>query len=198
MSAPDFNREDFTQALLGLLPRGRVWPRDLNTTIRSTMGGLSVTYERSQARANNLLIDAFPASTVELLPDWEASLGLPDPCAGPQPTIEARRAQVVARLTADGGQSVPYLIEFARRLGYVITIEEFAAFRAGESHAGDPVNGADWANAWAVHAPLHTIQWFRAGVGAAGEPLAYWSNDVLECEIETVKPAHTVVVFKYT
>jgi uncharacterized protein YmfQ (DUF2313 family) len=198
MSAPDFNREDFAQQLLALLPRGKVWPRDLNTTIRSVMDGLAVTYERGQARANNLLVDAFPASAVELLSDWEASLGLPDPCAGPQPTIEARRAQVVARLTASGGQSVAYFIAFAKQLGYAITIEEFAPFRTGESSVGDPLNSADWANAWAVHAPLHTVQYFRTGVAAVGEPLAYWSNDVLECELNTVKPAHTELIFKYT
>jgi uncharacterized protein YmfQ (DUF2313 family) len=50
------------------------------------LSGFTPAFERLTARANNLLIDAFPGSTYELLPEWEATLGLPDPCAGEAPT----------------------------------------------------------------------------------------------------------------
>lgn len=198
MAGPDFSADDFADAMTALLPRGRVWPRDLDTTIRETLMGLSPTYARNQERGNYLLVDGFPTTTVELLPEWEASVGLPDPCAGPSPTIEARRAQVVARFAADGGQSPAYMIAFALALGYVITVTEYAPFRVGINRVGQPLYGQDWAYAWAVNAPLNQVHYFRASVGAVGEPLAYWSNAVLECELNSVKPSHTVLIFQYS
>lgn len=197
MLAPALLAQNFARALRALLPRGRAWSRDDDTTQFATLMGLAPTYERSTTRGNNLLVDSFPASTLELLPEWEASLGLPDPCAGISPTIAARRAQVVARFSALGGQSVAYYVAFAARLGYTITIDQYAPFRAGVNRAGDALQGVDWFYAWAIHSPLNTVNYFRAGVDAAGEPLAFWSNLVLECEMADVKPAHTTLIFKY-
>ncbi|WP_244933763.1 putative phage tail protein [Pandoraea apista] len=100
------------------MPRGAVWPRDPDALQTKVIRGLSSIYAQNTARANNLLIDSFPGTAFELLPEWEKTLGLPDPCAGVAPTIEARRAQVVARLAAVGGQSVAYFIQLATNLGY--------------------------------------------------------------------------------
>ncbi|KWT89364.1 MULTISPECIES: putative phage tail protein [unclassified Variovorax] len=198
MGAPFFSAADYLAALQALLPRGRVWPRDADAVQTKALIGLAPTYERQNARSNQLLIDAFPASTIELLPEWEETLGLPDPCAGPSPTIAARRAQVVARITSLGGQSVPYFIAYALALGYVITITEFIPARVGIARAGDPLRGVDWAHAWQVNASLHTVVRARVGISQAGEPLAYWNNTVLECELREVMPAHTVLIFSYT
>ncbi len=198
MPAPLYSAEDFTRALQALLPRGRVWPREEDTEQTTTLKGLAPSCERLNARANNLLIDGFPASTLELLPEWEATLGLPDPCAGEAATLQQRRNQVVARFIAGGGQSIPYFIDFAADLGYSITITQYAPFRAGHSHAGDPCGSEDWFFTWAVNAPLNTITYFRAGQSTAGEPLASWGNDVLECELNAIKPAHTILQFHYS
>lgn len=198
MLAPRYLGADYRNVLQGLIPRGRVWPRDPDAVLTDLLSGLAPIYERSNGRAADLLIDVFPATTDELLPEWEKSLGLPDPCAGPAATIQARRAQVVAKLTNSGGQSVAYFIDYAAKLGFVITITEYAPFRAGHSHAGDPAAGPDWAHTWAVNAALNTIIYFRAGQSSAGEPLASWGNEVLECELNTIKPAHTVLQFHYS
>lgn len=198
MLAPNLTAMDYARALRALLPFGRVWPRDDDTTQFKLMTALGYTLSRLTLRSNNLLVDSFPSTTIELLPEWEASLGLPDPCAGASPTIEARRAQVVARFATSGGQSRAYFIAFAGALGYTISIQDFAPFRAGVSHAGDPLYGADWAYTWAILAPLNTVQYFRAGNSTAGEPLAYWSNLVLECELNSVKPAHMILQFRYS
>lgn len=197
MPAPNYTFMDYARQMRAMLPRGRLFQRDDDTVQFSLMLALSHTWDRFTARSNNLLVDAFPATTLELLPEWEATLGLPDPCAGPSPTVEARRAQVVARFAAEGGQSRAYYVSFAAALGYTIDIQNFAPFRAGQSRAGDPCYDQQWCYVFAVLAPLNTVQWFRAGIGAAGEPLAYWSNTVLECEINAVKPAHMLALFEY-
>jgi uncharacterized protein YmfQ (DUF2313 family) len=197
MPAPLYSANDFTRALQAKLPRGRVWPRDEDSEQTGTLKGLAPSCARFNARANDLLVDAFPASTLELLPEWEKTLGLPDPCVGPSPTIEQRRAQVVARFIADGGQSVAYFISVAAALGYTIAITQFAPFRFG-SRFGQPLCGDVWANVWQVNAPNFTIEFFQFGVSGFGEPFAFWGNSVLQCELQRLSPAHTKLLFSYS
>jgi uncharacterized protein YmfQ (DUF2313 family) len=189
---------DFLAAFQRLMPRGKVWPRDADATQTQALAGLMPTYVRSQDAANGLLVDAFPATAVQLLPEWEYTLGLPDPCAGLSPSIGQRQAQVVARLTGRGkNQSPNFFINFAATLGYAITITQFSPFRSGKSAAGDPANGIAWAFAWQINAPQFTIEYFRAGE-AAGEPLASWGTTVLQCEMQRLAPANTVLMFNYS
>lgn len=195
MAAPQYTAGDFLSALQALMPRGRVWPRDPDATQAKVLAGLTKIYERQTIRSGQLLDDAFPLTTYELLPEWEETLGLPDPCAGEAPTVAARRAQVLARLKAQGGQSISYFIAFAADLGYTITITQYVPARAGNLRAGQPVCGNDWAHAWTVTSASYTVNYARASVLAAGEPLAYWGDTVLTCELSAVKPAHTVLLF---
>jgi uncharacterized protein YmfQ (DUF2313 family) len=100
MIPPNYTAADFLKALQGLMPRGRLWPRDADAVQTQVLAQLAPSYARSTARANYLLVDAFPATTYELLPEWESTLGLPDPCAGVAPTIPLRQAQALARFVA--------------------------------------------------------------------------------------------------
>jgi len=198
MSAPNYSAADYLAAMQALMPRGRVWPTESGTVQTQVLSGLVQTYARHNARATNLLIDAFPSSTEELLPEWEATLGLPDPCAGLAPTIQLRRAQVMARFTGTGGQSSQYFVQMAATLGYAITITQFAPFKFGQTTFGTQMYGADWAFAWQVNAPSFSINRFQFGVDGFGEPLATWNNNVLQCELQNAAPAHTTLMFNYS
>ncbi|PXX49363.1 YmfQ family protein [Aquitalea magnusonii] len=198
MPAPNYSAADYLAAMQNLLPRGKAWPREPGATMTQGIFGLAPTYERQHARANNLLIDAFPASAYELLPEWEAAVGLPDPVLGLAPAVQGRRQQVVARLTAIGGQSAAYYRQLAGALGYSITVTNYAPFRCGQSAAGQPAGSQDWCHVWSVNAALNTIIRFAAGQSGAGEPLASWGNAPLQSQIQSAAPAHTVVQFHYS
>jgi uncharacterized protein YmfQ (DUF2313 family) len=197
MPAPNYSAADYLSAMQALMPRGRVWPKDADATQTQVLSGLVQVYARNTARGNHLLVDAFPATAVELLPEWEQTLGLPDPCAGPAPTIQARQAQVLARFVGNGGQSQAYYIGYAANLGYTVTITQFTPFRAGQQRAGSPCGNQDWAFTWQINSALNTITYFRAGLSGAGEPLESWGNAVLQCELSALKPAHTYLNFAY-
>jgi uncharacterized protein YmfQ (DUF2313 family) len=196
--APIFTTEDYLQALEKLLPRGPVWQTDPDSIQAKTERGLVAAWWRVNVADYNLLVDAFPASAVGLLPEWEATLGLPDPCIGEGGTISQRQKLVVAKLTNGGGQSAQYYIDLLASYGYAITITNFSPFRAGQSHAGDPLGGPWSFYTFQVNAPLNSIAYFRAGAGRAGDPLQTWGNAVLECIVNELKPAHVVVVFSYS
>jgi uncharacterized protein YmfQ (DUF2313 family) len=190
MLAPTYTAMEYLWAFQRLLPRGRIWHRAWGTVQAEQLLTLMPTWARLSGRANDLIVDAFPCSTSSLLPEWEASLGLPDPCTGPLATIQERVAAVCAKFTSRGGQSVDYFIAVCEALGYPgVTIDEFP-----------PTSGTDpgLVYQWRVniYAPTGTV-WFRAGTSAAGEPLASWGSTVLECTLEALKPAHTTIVFAY-
>ncbi|MGE0109749.1 MAG: YmfQ family protein [Bdellovibrionales bacterium] len=197
MSAPSFTVSDFKRALKALLPRGRVWPSEEGTIQDQLVSGLAVGQVRITSRANNLLKDAFPATALELLTDWEKTLALPDSDLPAPETLQARHAFVVAKFIGLGGQSVSYYKRYAKRLGYEIEVRQYTPFRAGQSCAGDPVCSQEWAHRWDIITNLNTKTLFRAGLSCAGEPLAYWNDEVLEKALEKVKPAHTVLRFFY-
>ena len=198
MSAPNYSADDFLAAFKNLIPRGAVWPQDSDSVLDLTIATLAPTWARHTQRNNYLLQDAFPSPSVEVLPEWEETLGLPDSCAGASPTLQGRQSQVVARLTGNGGQSIPYMIAYAAALGYTITISEYAPFRIGQDRTGERLNGPAWAHAWSIHAAATTVRPFRLGVSAMAEPLESWGNAILECELAEIKPAHTVLTFIYS
>lgn len=195
--APALTEDDFLGALQSYLPRGKAWPRDPGTVLSKLLRGFAVGFARVHARALALLKDAFPAGTEELLPEWEASLGLPDPCAGEQPLISDRQAQVVARFAFTGGQSVPYFIRYAGQLGYAVTITEFSPSRFGRPF-GLPFGGDAWAYHWEVDAPSFSIHPFLFGADVFGTPFRSWDNAVLQCELQRLKPGHTTLSFLYS
>jgi uncharacterized protein YmfQ (DUF2313 family) len=198
MLAPNLLTPDFVRAFQALMPRGRIWNQGGPYGAQAgTVTGLMGCYEAQTARSNNLLVDCFPATSYELLPEWEATLGLPDPCAGTPPSTQARRAQVVARLTNSGGQSAAYFIQQAAALGYTVTVTNYAPFRTGQSRCGMQLGNKDWFFTWSINAPLDSITYFATGQSTAGDPLATWGNDVLECEMNALKPAHTILQFHY-
>lgn len=196
-SAPVYSVADYLGALQKLLPQGRAWNNEPTSVQAMVEAGLVAATQRVNVSDAQLLVDAFPSTTNFLLPEWEAALGLPDPCAGEAPTISARQGQVLARFTDTGGQSAARFIALAAQLGYTVTTTMFAPFRAGQSHAGDPLGGPYSFFTWQVNAPLQTSTLFRAGVGHAGDPLQAWGNTVLECSLSGRSPANSSLQFAY-
>ena len=198
MPAPIYSASDYARAMSNLLPRGYAWPREPDTALMALMRALAPTYERNNAAAAALIVDIFPATTSTLLPEWEATLGLPDACTPPNPSTEQRVRAVVVKFIGGGGQSAAYFISVAAALGIEVTVTNFGVARADYSVAGDPDNSEAWAHTWAINAPLTTVQYALAGLASAGDPLATWGNAELECRLNAIKPAQGILLFFYS
>jgi len=138
-----------------------------------------------------------PRSTSDLLKEWEAVTGLPDPCVSLPQTLKQRRLAVVEKLTRVASLSPQYYIDVAQALGYDITITEFKVFRLGESSMGDRLNGKDWQYTWRVNSTQLTVRVLKTGQNSMGDPLRSLENDILACAIKRIKPAHTFVIFGF-
>lgn len=188
--------EQYRDQLQALLPRGKAWPREADAVLTALLDGLAPALARADARAEDLLDEADPRTTAELLADWERVAGLPDRCVTTTQTAIERRDALVARITNAGGQSRAFFVALAAFLGYTITVAEYRPFQAGVSRAGDALTNGDWLFSWRVEAPAETVRSFVAG-SLAGEPLRSWGNEALECVIRRHAPAHTLVLFTY-
>lgn len=182
---------------MNLLPRGRVWPRDPDSTQFAFWNAMAGTWKRNSDAAIGLLNDSPAFSLNQMLPDWEATLGLPDDCAPAGQSIQQRVQAVVAKFTAMGGQSAAYFIALAEAMGYPgVTITQYAPARAGRSHCGDPCGGlVGWFFVWTVNAPTLAVIYAACGIAHCGDPLYGLQANELECTIEKYAPAHTVVLF---
>ncbi len=189
---------DYLEQLKTLLPPGQAFPRDAGTTLHSLLDGMSIELARVDGRGEALPGEANPASTNELLGDWERVAGLPDKCSGVlEETLQGRRNALLTKLSSTGGQSPGYFIDLAASLGYTVTIEQFKPFRVGMSRAGDSLTNGPWVFTWLIRAPEVTVTSFRVGRSTVGERLRTWGNDTLECKINQLKPAHTIALFAY-
>lgn len=189
---------DYLEQLKTLLPPGQAFPREAGTTLHDLLDGMAIELKRADGRGELLPIEANPATTSEMLSDWERVAGLPDKCSGVlEETIQGRRNALLTKLTSTGGQSAAYFIEVAAALGYSVTIETFQPFRVGRSRVGDSLTNGPWAFTWLVRAPEVSVTSFRVGRSAVGERLRTWGNDTLECKLNQLKPAHTIAIFAY-
>lgn len=191
---------DYLRQLQALLPMGAAWPRDDDAVLTRLLAAAADELARVDARSVQLLAEADPRTTAEMLADWERNAGLPDQCvvlSGQTQGAVQRRAALVSRLTQLGGQSVAYFTRLAASYGYTVSISEYKPFRAGASRSGDQISNGDWAYAWKASAPLNTVTPFRAGQSVSGDAVAAWGNKALECVFSRCKPAHTTIIFTY-
>ncbi len=190
---------DYREQMQALLPQGAAWPRHRGAMLTRVLGALSQEFARIDARARQLINEAIPSTTSEMLADWERVAGLPDSCSGLLAEgQQARRDDLVSKLISQGGQSIPYFRDLAAAMGFPVRIDEYRPFRAGMSAAGHAVTNGAWRFTWKVVVPTTTVREFRAGSSAAGERVAVWGNEGLECRIRNAAPAHTRVVFTYS
>lgn len=129
---------EYAQAIESELPSGAAWPRDPDSGLMKWVSGCAQIWGDVDARAATLLtVESDPRYTVELLPDWEAAFGLPDPCVESPQTIPDRQAALVTKLTILGGQSRAFFTAAAASLGYTVSIYEYAPYCAGLGACGE-------------------------------------------------------------
>jgi uncharacterized protein YmfQ (DUF2313 family) len=165
----------------------------------SILGGIALALYDVEMGAEALMDETDPRKANRLLTDFERCLG-PDPCGRDSGSLNVAQRQQLAhqRWTARGGQSIPYFVQLAARLGVSITIDEFWPSRAGGLRAGQRLQPEGCQFVWRVNIPgLVTVVNFRAGASRAGDSLGSFAVSSIECEIRRLKPAHTVVVFSY-
>lgn len=182
---------DYAHMLHELRPRGPAMLQE-----DTVLNALAEELARAHNRALNLIEEADPRNTSELFDRWEQVFGLPDPCVTSEQNLAQRRAALVTKVVTTGGQSPQYYINIALALGYEITITEFHEHTVDDD-VDYPLYDEQWLFAWQVNAALNTVQELSVEDDVE-TPLAWWSNEILECVLDRLKPAHTSVIYSYS
>lgn len=208
---------EYAAHLQALLPLGSAWPRSAGATQTALTEALAPELARAHNRAADLVEEADPRTTSEMLADWERVTGLPDECLGLGADEDARRAAVVARLISRGGQSAAYYIGLCAAFGWEIDITDLKPFTCGESECGDQVLEGDGAvfrtgdsqcgdyldefalfEMWQIDGPPTVVEYFECGHSECGDHLSFEDNPALRCLIDRLAPAHTLPIYKWT
>lgn len=132
--------------LLDLLPPGPIWPREPSggSRLAALLLGLAEELTDAHNKILSLVDELDPRTTDDLLEDWERVAGLPDQCTpnASTLTVAERRKILTAKLAAAGGQDPAYFKSLA-----------------------DTITGED------CEIVEYVFQVFKAGRGAAGDPL---------------------------
>lgn len=205
MSVIDLPRppEAYADQLRQLLPQGAAWDFPEDSVFAAFLLGLGDEFARIDGRGLDLIEEADPRTTLELLPDWERIAALPDACTGAPDNAGERQAALHQKLTRIGAQNAAAYIELAARVGYVIEIEEHRPARMGMM-LGDRLNGPLWTFTWTVHVrPFdgwleESTFLAQARIGdRLGVRLRGFGALDVECLIRRAAPAHTNVLFAY-
>ena len=213
---------DFLEVWIDLLPQGICWSTEPDTILHAFLKGMcgvwgeadGATGPSVDGRTCDLVnTEADPRTTIELLPEWESAFNLPDLCyAGEPMSVGDRQVALVARITGLGAQDAQYYVDAAKAIGYDIRIMSHSPFVTGISRVGDTStpDGPSVNYRWELGGP-ELRQWFtvlilnpkltrfRVGVSECGDPLLrIQSFKQLECMVNRMKAAHSVVNFDYS
>jgi len=193
---------DYRDEQLALQPPGVALPTDPDSSWAQLLAALGGELARVDERGQDVLDEALPDATLELLPDWERVAGLPDECRGNAQSLQERRNALVDRLSARGGQHVQYYVDVASRLNYNVDVEEHRAFRVGTAYSQvgiQPLNPPAMRLVWRVRVLEARTKLFRVGQSQVGtdELLDIDRADDLECLLPRLKPAHTRLFVAY-
>lgn len=177
----------YARQLAQLLPRGGLWNFEPGSVLGKLLLGIADELARIDARSEDLVEEWDPRTAVELLPDWERALGLPDGCVGLASVVSERQLGVTAKLSARGGQTAAYYVALAAGMGFVAAVDEPAPLIWRLS-----VDLAQSTSPYQLRSSL-----FRAGSSRAGDRVAMSYVAELECVVGRAKPAHVLAWFRY-
>jgi uncharacterized protein YmfQ (DUF2313 family) len=182
--------DDYTRLLYHLLPQGPAWEGG-----NALLDGLAPSLAAAHQRGDDLMREANPAQTVELINRYERLCGLPDSCApdGAQ-TLLQRQQRLDAKINIAGGINEQFYRNQLDALGYTTTtIEQFQNLDISPN----PEWGDKWRYYWRVNIPSDaTVEWQTCS-SACNSAIRTWGDTVVECVIDKLCPSHTVVVFAY-
>lgn len=190
---------DYLAQMRALLPPGPAWDAEQVPELEALLSGLAPVFADLDARAGHLLDEMHAGTVSELVPDWEAVMGLPDACLGAAPAYADRVFAVRARMVATGKQTAAYFVELARQQGFEdARVVEYRAPRFGRSRCGSARFGT-WAVQfmWELDTGARKALGRRFGAAYWGESFGRSAGSALDCLVKRYAPAHTLPVINY-
>jgi uncharacterized protein YmfQ (DUF2313 family) len=194
-----FTVSEYQSALKSLLPQGPAWEDELSDLMVAVIDLASREFQRIDHDISLLIDESDPRTASVTISDWFKEWGIPNDCLKSlaNTSVEQWRQLLVTKITTLGLTYTELLSIIAEITG----ISSVSASRVKPFTAASRVNerlyGPKWDHAvLIISASGTTIKYFTAN-SRADERLAKWGNELFECLVKSVTPAHKVIVFQY-
>lgn len=209
------NLDKYKEHIKRLLPTGFAWDQ---VRLHPLWEGIAGEFCRIGDRAKDLLREIDPNQTSELLEDWKATVGIPDECTPDDITLQETRDQIVQKLATEGSLSAKFFEDLALFYGFEITVTNWVPFQVGKSRVGDRLSNTTpprdifrvennrvgdqlrtfgWVHYFNAELPLTANDPFRVETNRVEDRLVVYGNELLQCTIKKLKPAHSGVTFTF-
>lgn len=193
-----YSSDNYLQGMLELLPKGPAWELDDNNLLYRLMRVCADEFARIDMDIAQLIEESDPRTASMTLQDWFDEWGIPDECLKllQNPTTEDYRKVLLLKITTLGLTFEELVKVIAAYLGYNASIGDTDIFTV-KSLCDAHIYDASWRNtALIVSADATSVDLFKV-TDRVSKRLAEWGDDLWECLITSLSPAHCNVIFKY-
>jgi uncharacterized protein YmfQ (DUF2313 family) len=191
-------QEEQATVLARYLPDNQLWhDKNVdNTVLRKILLGLATQWLDFRNTVNEVYDNYDPTITTSLIEEWEGFVGIPDSCLGNTGTLEERRTNILLKLSGINATTAKQFETVASVLGFTVTVTN------GIAASTFPLTFPIILLSVEV-APFTIIVNLDASLKPSGFPLTFpitLTSDapkILECFFNKLKPANTIVVFRY-
>lgn len=188
--------EDTTDFLASHFPDGRVWEAKNvdDTEMRNLIKCCARAFVLIQEEIYRLAIEADINLTVDLLPDWGNSVGLPNQCVLNLDSLEKRRHAVIQRLRKIAVTTKADFELMALELGYVVEVEP------GVKHGGFQYDfpiyfGSTNPRFWMIVKYINSI--FPVESFSYNFPIIFGESPfkIINCLFKQIVPANVIIYY---
>jgi uncharacterized protein YmfQ (DUF2313 family) len=158
------------------------------------VAGVAASYEAFEQFCLQTTQQWLPHRTCSRVAEWEAALGLPDPCIGYVDDPVLARTIMLSRIrglyipyTDSSPSAVGSLEKICLEAGYAVNVSYSASFRVGRNRVGERLGQNGIIN---IHYP-QVCKAFRVGDNHTGQRLVVCpvNSTGLECLLQRIVPA---------
>lgn len=189
--------DQYKRQLVQLLPPGPALQVVDGSELDAVLGWMATFLAEVDVRADIVRTEANPQRAVQLLAEWEGSLGLPDSCTVGAQTIAERQIAVTQKLTDRRGARISRYVQLAAMLGYPGATTKRFSYHNCEMSCETPVNEISSRFVWMLNVPAGTRVVESTVESGTDDPLVVWGDSVLECVIHRETPAISSALIAY-
>jgi len=191
--------EDYQHQLKQLHPRGKLWTSLLrdDSVYSKFLKGIATEFARIDGRVSDLLDEADPRSTVELLPGWEQGFDIPGVCGYMGASVEERQQILTSKVIEEAKDSNQELIDVAERIDFApASITEYESHSV-DSNVDMPLYDENQRFVITLLATEKPVNAFNVDDDVDNSLGEFLPREKLICAIRERAPAHIFVLFEF-
>lgn len=167
------------------------------SNLRNVLIGLADQWLNFRSSVNNTYAEYDPRETTDLIEEWEGFVGIPDGCIDNTGTLEERRTNILLKLSGINATTAQQFETIASTLGFDVTVT------AGVTAERFPLT-FPFTLIGASEERFTIVVNLDASLQPSGFPLTFpfeltsGAPAILECLFNKIKPANTIVLFRYS